>query len=135
MKYVACKINNKTIKLYRFILDISDSSIIIDHSNRNSLDCRKKNLEITSYSRNNLNSSFSKNNTSGRTGVYYVSPCKTSPKGAYRDQVQVNGKKKGKSFSINKYGKKKAKKLSIKQREEWERIYDIKTERFNDYRN
>lgn len=43
------------ISMHRFILGLEDSSIIIDHINRNSLDNRKSNLRICTIQQNNCN--------------------------------------------------------------------------------
>lgn len=124
--YVAAKINNKTIKLHRFIMNVSDRKQIVDHINRDVWDNRKSNLRVTDSSSNNLNTSFSKNNMSGRTGVYY----KKGTKGdSWTAQVQNNGKKITKGFAILKYGYEEAYKLAVKQREKWEEEFNINTER------
>ena len=125
--YVASKINGKTIKLHRFILNENNSKIIIDHINRNTLDNRKNNLRKTNYSNNNLNCKFSKNNKSGRTGVRYVIPKNRSPK--WVSQATINKKKFTKDFSVSVYGYQKAKELALKQREKWEKEFNILTEK------
>lgn len=122
-------LKNNHIKLHRFILDLSykDRTKIVDHINRNTFDNRRENLRIVTYSENNLNSSFSKNNTSGRTGVYYKSRKNRSD--CYVAQVCVNGDKKVRLFSIDKYGKDEAFKKACECREEWENKYNILTEK------
>lgn len=42
---------------------------MVDHKNRNGLDCRKENLRETTYGLNNYNSRLRKTNTSGYRGV------------------------------------------------------------------
>jgi hypothetical protein len=46
---------------------------IVDHINRNGLDCRKSNLRIVSSAENGRNSRLPTNNTSGFRGLTYVS--------------------------------------------------------------
>lgn len=65
------KINN-TGKLYlhRLIMECKKGDgIIIDHINRNKVDCRKVNLRIVSQSQNNMNSCIRSDNISGVKGV------------------------------------------------------------------
>lgn len=44
---------------------------IIDHKNQDKLDNRLSNLRVVSHSENRQNSKISKNNTSGRSGVWW----------------------------------------------------------------
>lgn len=66
--YVSAKINNKGVKLHRFIANTPKGKHT-DHINRNRLDNRKSNLRICSQSENNLNKGNYKNNSSGRKGI------------------------------------------------------------------
>lgn len=68
---VCCHINNKTIKLHRYILNETNPSIEIDHINGNTLDNRKNNLRLCKHINNMKNQKLNKNNTSGYKGVYY----------------------------------------------------------------
>jgi len=43
--------------------------VMIDHINRDKLDCRQKNLRSCTYSTNRVNAKLNKNNTSGYFGV------------------------------------------------------------------
>ena len=128
VKYVACKYQNKTIKLHRFLLNVNDKNIIIDHKNRNTFDNRKNNLRLTNHLENNKNCSMSKNNTSGRTGVYY-SKGKGNRSPSFKCQATNNNKKVSKSFSIKKYGYELAFELACEQREKWEKEFNILTEK------
>ena len=42
--YALTKINNKEVRMHRYILQITDPEIIVDHVNRNRLDNRRENL-------------------------------------------------------------------------------------------
>lgn len=84
--YIAGRLEGKRVKLHRFIMDIKDSSILIDHKNRDSLDNRKSNLRICDYQTNSFNRSIRKDNTSGVAGVDYK---KNNNK--WRAKIKYNG--------------------------------------------
>lgn len=42
--YALTKINNKEVRMHRFILQITDPNIVVDHINRDRLDNRRENL-------------------------------------------------------------------------------------------
>ena len=110
--YVAAKINKKTVKLHRFLLDTTDRKVIIDHKNRNPWDNTQNNLRKTDYSQNNLNITLSRNNTTGKTGLLYMKATSTS-KPKWYCQIRVNGKTHSKYFSVGVYGEKQAKQNAI----------------------
>jgi len=126
--YIASKINNSTIKLHRFIMNAS-KGVVVDHINRNSFDNRRENLRIVSYRENNINCSKSKNNTSGRTGVYFVSAKGTHSAKWVAQWVEPDSKKIQKHFAISKYGESEAKRLAESARNEAEDRLDILTEK------
>lgn len=68
--YIQGRNYGKMIKLHRYIMNISDSKIVVDHINRNTLDNRKTNLRLCNAQQNNFNKSKRINNTSGIIGVY-----------------------------------------------------------------
>lgn len=61
---------------------------IIDHINRNKLDCRSENLRIVTSQQNAMNKSLSKNNTTGFVGV-----CFDNSKQNYIASIGFNDKK------------------------------------------
>lgn len=61
---------HRTILLHRIIMRCDDDNVI-DHINRNRVDCRKENLRISSNRDNARNRNVSKNNASGFTGIFY----------------------------------------------------------------
>jgi hypothetical protein len=127
--YVAAKIGNKTIKLHRYILDVYDRNIIVDHDNRDTFNNTRENLIKGTSRENNLNTKMRSTNTSGRTGVHYHQAQGTrSPKwvGTY---VDSNGTKVTKSFSIKKYGNDEAFKLAEEFRLFGENQTNIKTDK------
>ncbi|MBS4956556.1 MAG: HNH endonuclease [Clostridium sp.] len=68
-KYIQSRIKDKMVKLHRFVMDINDKNLVVDHINRNPLDNRKSNLRICSYKENSFNKSIRVDNTSGIVGV------------------------------------------------------------------
>jgi len=125
-QYIATTINKKEIKLHRFLMKVDNRKIIVDHRDRDTFNNRKSNLRKTNSSINNLNASFSKNNTSGRTGVCYNKGVGTRSD-KWVAHWQVNEKKKSKSFSIKKYGYEEARLLAEKVRSNIEKKFNITT--------
>ena len=134
--YPAAKINNKTVRMHKFLTN-TDKNTLVDHINRDTHDNRRSNLRVATRSENNLNFKKRSTNTSGRTGVYLKNEQIVKNKdGSTRTksakwfaQVAVNGKKKTKSFSIEKYGYDNAYNMAVEQREKWEEEYNILTEK------
>lgn len=67
--YVTRRINNKTIYLHRFILNITNKNTIIDHIDGNPLNNQKSNLRICTQSENMQNARKHKNCSSKYKGV------------------------------------------------------------------
>lgn len=57
------------ISLHRFIMNIQDKTLQIDHKNKKRNDCRKDNLRITTQQNNLFNKTLSRSNTSNYIGV------------------------------------------------------------------
>ena len=55
--YPVARINQRTVKLHRVLLNLTDPSIIADHRNRNTLDNRRCNLRICTAQENARNKS------------------------------------------------------------------------------
>lgn len=108
----------KKIRLHKFITE-TDGSIIIDHVNRNRLDCRKQNLRKCSYDLNALNKGEQRNNSSGVIGVSYHITNKKLNSGYWyaRYTSKLYGVKLHKPF--------KNKEEAIKQRKIWEEMYHV----------
>jgi hypothetical protein len=85
--YVSTRTTGKALLLHRLLTDAKDD-FVIDHINRNRLDCRDDNLRECTQSENAMNSSLSKRNSSGTTGVWY---CKRDKK--WVAEIFVKGKK------------------------------------------
>lgn len=67
--YAVTTINGKVVKLHRFIMEVFENKVQVDHINHCKLDNRKCNLRIVNNSQNQMNSSLKSNNKSGVTGV------------------------------------------------------------------
>lgn len=90
--YYACgrPINNKNkrVKLHRVILGLEDNDqILVDHKNRNGLDCRRNNLRLCNNSQNMQNSIPLKGCSSKYKGVSYRKDLKK-----YTSMICLNGK-------------------------------------------
>lgn len=73
----------KTILLHRLILHINDPNKIIDHKDRNKINCQKYNLKITDIKGNARNrTSIGK---SGHIGVYKIG-------NKFRARIKINGR-------------------------------------------
>ena len=57
--------------LHRWLMGVNDPRIIVDHANRDRLDCRRINLRIATPTQNSANHSLFQTNKTGYTGVYY----------------------------------------------------------------
>jgi len=58
-----------TIKMHRFIMQVTDPNVLIDHKNRDGLDNRKHNLRIATNKQNQTNTKSRKCSTSKYLGV------------------------------------------------------------------
>lgn len=88
-KFYAANKNKSMIYLHRFILNLIDSDLAIDHINGNSLDNRKSNLRIATQKQNVYNRGKFRLNTSGFKGVFNVGKNLKKP---YMAQIAFEGK-------------------------------------------
>lgn len=84
--YPVANINHKVTKIHRYILGLTDSSIIVDHKNRNPFDNRKTNLRICTTTDNARNKSVSKKSKSGHIGI------RKTPNNRYNVRITCNRK-------------------------------------------
>lgn len=61
-------------RLHRYLLGLTDPNIIVDHIDRNGLNCQRKNLRITTCSENKRNSNVLPNNKFHFNGLSFEAP-------------------------------------------------------------
>lgn len=76
--------------LHRFIMEVDDPNIRIDHVNHDGLNCQRHNLRVCTQSQNLANSLKRRDNTSGIKGVYW-----NKQRSKWVAQIGINGVKKG----------------------------------------
>lgn len=115
--YVRCKIRGKNVSLHRFVLGVTErkDKMVVDHKDRDILNCRKSNLRLVSSTQNNFNQKVACDNTSGTKGVRI-----TSDGRSWEAKFQYEGKFKRAYFSIEKYGSETARELALKARKKFE---------------
>lgn len=86
--YVETQAFKKPEILHRFLMNCPKDKIV-DHINRDVLDCRKSNLRICTQTNNNWNASLRKDNTTGVRGVYIDKRNLNKP---FKAHIQVNKK-------------------------------------------
>ena len=75
--------------IHRYLMNVKDSSIVVDHINQNGLDNRKCNLRVCTNQNNICNCKIPKNNKSGCKGVYW-----SKDKNKWTVQITINNKTK-----------------------------------------
>lgn len=80
--------NRKVGFLSRFLLDVTDSNLDVDHKNHDRLDNRKENLRVCTRLQNNYNRQIRSDNVSGYKGVSWNSQVQK-----WMVQIQYEGKK------------------------------------------
>ncbi len=75
----------KTIKLHRFIMNVDDSKIEIDHKNGNGIDCQKSNLRTSTHLENLRNSTK-------RNGTHSIYKGVSKSRNKHRAYINNNGK-------------------------------------------
>jgi hypothetical protein len=84
----------KPITLHRFIMNVTDPKIHIDHIFHNGLDCQKKNLRTCNRSQNGANRTKNINSKSKYLGVYLSIDKRNDKTYSYwRAQLNINGKR------------------------------------------
>lgn len=113
--YADTIVKQKHIKMHRFLLNINNKKVHVDHIDGDGLNNTKINLRLCSNSQNQMNRGKQRNNTSGYKGVYF---CKLNKR--WKSQIT----KEGKTYSCGYHDTK----------EEAARAYDTKArELFGDY--
>ena len=83
-RYVAAHVNNKTIKIHRLVMGVSDGQSV-DHINGDRMDNRKSNLRICSHASNMKNRKPNKDGASNYKGVVVL------PNGRFRAKINSDG--------------------------------------------
>jgi hypothetical protein len=76
-----------TQMMHRFLLDVTDPKVQIDHKNHAGRDNRRENLRIASSTENNRNCRMSTRNTSGKKGVTWHKNTKK-----WRAYIRIDGR-------------------------------------------
>lgn len=86
--YIKGRIRGKDVYLHRFVMNERNPRILIDHSNNDILDNRKKNLRKATHTQNAFNRTKAKNTSSIYKGVCYDKHNKK-----WQSYYKVGGKK------------------------------------------
>jgi hypothetical protein len=84
-KYVSA--TDRKTHLHRWIVDLNDPNLIVDHLNGDGLDNRRENLRVCTRAENNKNMRKRNDNSSGYAGVHLE-----TESGLYVAKIQVEGK-------------------------------------------
>lgn len=77
------------IFLHRFVLNVNDPAVLVDHKNGNGLHCWRGNLRTVTPSQSQMNRGIQSNNSSGISGVSWNKHARK-----YEAHVKMNRKKK-----------------------------------------
>lgn len=106
-------VNDSLGKLHRYLLDVTDININVDHQDRNGLNNRKANLRLTDTSTNKKNMDVRSDNKFGCNGISFS-------KNSYRASWQEDGKQRSKKFCINNYEDALAEAIAFRKQKELE---------------
>jgi hypothetical protein len=70
--YARSTIDGRKIRLHRFVTDIKDKKLLVDHNDSDGLNCQKGNLTICNHSQNGANTRKIKSGSSRYKGVRWV---------------------------------------------------------------
>lgn len=85
------KKRQKKIQMHRVVMNIVNTKLIIDHKDRNGLNCQKYNLRIATVSQNAMNKQANKNSSSKYLGVSLKTDKRRNTT-TWRAAVWANGK-------------------------------------------
>lgn len=86
-RYRVISATHPSIILGRYLLNLTDKNLYVDHIDNNPLNNTMKNLRITSKSQNQINHDIQSNNTSGFTGVTW-----DSERNLWQARIKYNNK-------------------------------------------
>lgn len=84
--------NKKVGRLSRFLLNVTDTTVHVDHINGNTLDNTLSNLRLCSHQQNMYNRKMPSTNTSGYKGI------NKTKSNTYRARIKVNKREISKTF-------------------------------------
>lgn len=82
-------ITRKEIFLHKYLSDTTED-IVLDHINRNKLDCRRENLRIANKQINSINRNLQPNSTTGYRGISI-----DKRRNKYRAHIKIDGRQIG----------------------------------------
>lgn len=85
--YVSTRVNNKNMRLQRYLMNVTDVHVLVDHINRETLNNRKSNLRTCTNQENSWNRSKSNRTNSGTLGV-----CWNKYHKKWVSQIKINKK-------------------------------------------
>lgn len=109
--YATRRNDTHTSLLMHRVINNTPKGFHTDHINRNKLDNRRGNLRTLTSSQNHMNMPIQKNNTHGRTGIYW-----DKSRNKWIPRIKINGKSKYLGIFLNI-------EEAIQARENAERIY------------
>jgi hypothetical protein len=107
--YVIINIDNKSVKLHRYIMNYYGEDYV-DHINNNKLDNRKCNLRIVTPRQNSMNQSSTKNSSSKYIGVNY-----NIKKNKWKSNIKINNLTKTLGYFDNEEEAAKVRDISTKE--------------------
>ena len=75
----------KPVQLHRFLMNVTDPSLEVDHIDGDGLNCQNENLRVCTHAENMRNFSKPRNNTTGYKGVSHMK------EGRYGAHIKHNG--------------------------------------------
>ncbi len=117
--YIDVRLGNRTYKAGRIVWEYFNGPVpdgmVIDHLDGNAHNNCLENLACKTQAKNSRNRKLPKTNTSGKIGIHWISS-KTDRRAVAR-WVDLSGKRKSKSFSVNTYGEGPALKMAVEFRD------------------
>lgn len=120
--YAHTNVNNKTITMHRYILDLQSDESIVDHIDGNGLNNTRNNMRIVDKAINARNRKIISTNTSGYAGVTQAYDNKRNSL-YWQAKIIVDGKPHSKRFYVSAHGFDEAKEKAIQTREDMEKEY------------
>lgn len=72
VRTIGPKKKRRLLRLHRLVMNVTESNVLVDHVNGDTLDNQRSNLRLADKSTNGMNRPKQQNNTSGFKGVTYL---------------------------------------------------------------